>query len=160
MLRLVPFSSFFMLLLSLTTAVGCGAGAAGPKRYVASGTVTLNGTSLASGRINFVDLKGGGDGGDISGGSFSVPTSLGKKRVEITAQKSSDKPVEGKQGIMQTEALIPRKYNSRSVLTAEIVADKPNNALKFELTATPADKVADEAADKAGNAPKSSYGKK
>ena len=144
--------------LCLTFILGCG-GEAGPKHYQVSGTVTLNGTPLETGMITLLDDKTGGDGGEIHGGKFSVSTTPGSKRVTISASKTTDKPVEGKQGIMQSESLIPMKYNRNTELKADVFADKPNNALKFDLTATPADFAADAAA-KAGGSSKGSSGKK
>lgn len=147
--------------LCLTFILGCG-GEAGPKRYQVSGTVTLNGARLETGIITLLDDKTGGDGGEIHGGKFSMESTPGSKRVTISASKTTDKPVEGKQGlgIMQSESLIPGKYNRNTELKADVFADKPNNALKFDLTTTPADFAADAAAAKAGGSSKGSSGKK
>jgi hypothetical protein len=112
---------------------GCGDSSGPPaaKRYKVSGTVTLDGKSIASGAIRFLDVKGGGDGGEIKNGSYSLLATPGEKRVEISASAPSDKNVEGKESVKDTVSLVPAKYNSKSELK-QTVAEKDNN-FNFEL---------------------------
>ena len=116
---------------------GCGAGGdEGPARYKVTGRVTLDGKPLETGRINFLGGEGGGDGGEINNGSYSLQATEGNKRVEITATRVSDKSVEGKSDVNETESLIPETYNSKSTLTAEISSDEPNE-FSFDLKSAP-----------------------
>jgi hypothetical protein len=98
--------------------------------------VTLDGKPLETGRINFLGGEGGGDGGEINNGSYSLQATEGNKRVEITATRVSDKSVEGKSDVNETESLIPETYNSKSTLTAEISSDEPNE-FSFDLKSAP-----------------------
>ncbi|MFN0198137.1 MAG: hypothetical protein ACKVT0_15425 [Planctomycetaceae bacterium] len=131
--------SLMILTASLFVVLpGCGAdGPPAVTRFPVTGTVTLDGQPIDSGNIRFLDTTvSGGDAGDIKGGSYSLQATPGKKRVEIIATRASSKPVEGKPDVMDTESLIPPQYNTKSELTAEVVADKPNE-FKFELKSKP-----------------------
>ncbi len=126
--------SVFMVLVGVGSFCGCEGTPSGPppeKRFTVSGTVNLDGKALADGKINFVDAKGGGDGGDVKNGSYSAKVTAGSKKVQCTASEATSKPVEGKQGVMEVVSLIPPKYNSKTELKEEISADK--SGLNFDL---------------------------
>ena len=116
---------------------GCGPGGPPPViRHKVTGAVKLDGKPLETGRINPIDLAGGGDGGEIKNGTFSMEATAGKKRVEIAASRVTDKNVEGKSDVKESASLIPEEYNAKSTLTAEIFANKPNE-LSFDLKSVP-----------------------
>src|SRR5262245_61161133 len=107
---------------------GCGSSESEIERFPVTGTVTLDGAPLENGTIRLLDLNGGGDGGEIKNGNFSMQATAGAKRVEIQATRESEKEVEGKEGsgITQVESVVPSQYNTSSTLTAEISPDEPN----------------------------------
>ncbi len=116
---------------------GCGGAPAesGPARYPLSGKVTLDGQPVESGSISFLPPTEQApvrvSGGTITAGAYSVPkekgANAGSYRVEIRALKPTGKKVKdpdlgGEKDVM-VEA-IPAKFNEKSILTAEVAADK------------------------------------
>jgi hypothetical protein len=127
---------FWVLSCSMLLALGCSSGPTGPAEYPVSGTVTLDGKPIETGRILFRKV---GDGehayrGEITNGNYSFTSEPGKVKVEITASR----PVPGKfdtsNGTPEPmgEMYIPKKYNSQTTLEAE-VKSSGDNALPFEL---------------------------
>ena len=103
-----------------------------------SGTVTLDGTPLASGLIRFVPADGQTATADatIANGEFTAKVPVGEKRVTISAPK-----VVGKRRMYETpdsptvdvvEELLPERYNSRSELSITVEAGKQD--AEFPLT--------------------------
>lgn len=118
--------------------LGCGGGApaeSGPARYAISGKVTLDGQPVESGMISFLPPVETApvrvSGGPIAAGAYSVPkekgANAGTYRVEIRALKATGKKVKdpdmgGEKDVMVES--IPAKFNDKSILTAEVAADK------------------------------------
>jgi hypothetical protein len=143
------FCSSFILLAVLGLAVGCSGSGDDLEREEVSGTVTLDGTPLATGSISFSPTGPStgspgqtGGGGVISGGKFTIARDVGLSpgnyNVSIFA---SDKPAErtkpaqaggGKPSELAKE-LIPAKYNAKTELKAEIKKGGGNNNLTFSL---------------------------
>ncbi len=132
-------SSLFCLLTMVATLIGCGR-AEGPKTAVVSGKVTLNGTPLESGQINFVPSDGVGtpSGAKITDGAYRADVPLGTKRVEIRApkvvgQKDAYEGDPASPKIDLIEELIPPRYNAQSELKATVATG--SNVQDFSLEA-------------------------
>ena len=109
-----------------------------------SGTVTLDGKPLDGAMIVF-DAVHPADplemsAGQIEDGRFSIPKSRGpalglhKVRISlIAAGQANPNAAPGEPSKVARETL-PEKYNTETVLTAEIRADQPNE-LEFSLDA-------------------------
>ncbi|MDY0167682.1 MAG: hypothetical protein RBS80_14135 [Thermoguttaceae bacterium] len=114
-------------------ASGCGRG---DGMNAVTGTVTFDGQPVESGEILFRSPDGteGSSAGKITGGRYSLRSTPGVKRVEITARREIETPpaASGEPAI-GFESYIPDKYNRKSELTAE-VADRGRNTFDFELT--------------------------
>jgi hypothetical protein len=138
---LARFVGISGLALSIACA-GCGGGDELPRQAV-SGTVTLDGQPLTQGIIQFRPSSAQEPvpaGAEIKDGTFRIPrdegptpgnyrvfiNSSGEKKPLTTAETSGEKLP----GIAPD--LIPAKYNSASILTAKVEADKPN-AFEFPL---------------------------
>lgn len=137
MLRAVTAS---LVLLMLT---GCG-GPGGPPRGAVEGEVTLDGTAIEQGSINFLPTggtQGPATGASITNGRYSLSASegpvVGRNRVEICAPHKTGRKVLaplGNPGEMTDEVveLFPAKYNTQSTLQRDV---KPgDNTLDFKLT--------------------------
>jgi hypothetical protein len=116
--------------LSVTFLVGCG----GETSVPISGTVTWKGEPIPEGDILFVPPEKAGvpDPGKIRDGKFAFRAQPGAKRVRIHASR----PKPGIDPVMQApqrEPYIPDCYNAKTVLTAEVKADGPNE-FHFDLT--------------------------
>ncbi len=114
----LPAAAMAVALL-LPFLTGCGGQ---PAKHPVSGTVTWNGQPLPAGHIVFepLDAPLAPDAGPIRNGTFSLPASLGQKRVAIHADReiASSDPV---MGATPREAYIPQRYaGSTSVLRATI----------------------------------------
>lgn len=121
------------LLALVLACLGCGK-EEGPKAAQVSGKVTLDGTPLAEGSINFLPADGVGApaGTNIVKGEYSVRVPLGAKRVEIRAPKVVGQKVayEGDPNspkIDLIEELVPARYNAASELKA-VIAEGKNTA--------------------------------
>jgi hypothetical protein len=125
-----------LLACCLLAAMGCSAESTGPKEYPVSGTVTFDGKPVESGRILFRKI-GDGDrayGGEITNGAYSFTSEAGKVKVEITASRLIPGKFDNSNGTPEPvgEMYIPKQYNSKSTLEAEVKADG-ENTLPFEL---------------------------
>lgn len=97
-------------------AVGCGP--RGRRAYEASGAVTIDGAPVQAGQITF-DIVSEGDlssGGAITNGRYRLMTTLGKKKVRITAIDTSG-VADGSNDGLKADArpkmakdLVPAKY--------------------------------------------------
>lgn len=126
--------TFVFLLSAAATLTGCGE-AKGPKTATVSGKVTLDGTPLADGSINFLPVDGVGvpAGGKITNGAYTVTVPLGDKRVEIRApkvvgQKDAYEGDPKSPKIDLIEERIPARYNANSDLKTNVASDKKNEA--------------------------------
>jgi hypothetical protein len=121
--------------------LGCG----GSQGVQIAGIVTLDGSPLADGKIEFTPSPGvGGQAASapIKDGRFEIPAARrlqpGQFRVEITAFRAVGvekmmNPATGKEvDVEKFEPLIPARYNRESELKAELVARSPNQ-LSFAL---------------------------
>ncbi len=132
-----------LLLIAAVLIVGCGRGTKRTfeDRNMVEGTVTLDGSPLAEGRILFESPEDAVIGappgsGTISQGQYRVSVSMGTKTVRIFAPKVVGEGDE--MGIAPAKETIPALYNRDSVLEATISADGPRT-FDFDLS-TSADK--------------------
>ena len=114
-------------------SAGCG-GSGGPQRAAVSGNVTLDGSPIPEGSINFYPTgasKGPSAGGEIHDGTYALAARqgpvVGACRVEIRAtRKTGQKTSFGTKVADVVHQYVPAKYNTQSELTAEVAADGPN----------------------------------
>lgn len=119
-------------------AAGCSRpGRTAPPRYPVSGSVSLDGTPLATGKIFFLTPSEGIiDAVPIRDGAFSGQAAAGDRRVEFSCVK--DMPYKGPAmpGVQApTTALaetLPRVFNAESTLKASVTPQGPNEFV-FEL---------------------------
>ncbi|MCC7475685.1 MAG: hypothetical protein IT425_09830 [Pirellulales bacterium] len=126
----------------LVAALGCSPAAS---TGMIRGTVTLNGTPLEEGAIQFTSLDGSVPtaGARIENGKFETDAALSKYRVQIESNimrgphgenpdlsKKVDKFAERES--FKLIKLVPDKYNTHSKLELEVKSDI--NEPRFELT--------------------------
>jgi hypothetical protein len=126
---------------------GCGGTDEGPPRATVRGTVTLDDAPLKQGVIRFVptgETEGPKSSLPIVNGRFKADEDagplVGSHRVEIESTDDGGYPLNDEAGLERLLAnphrlqvvRVPRSYNQRSTLSAQIVADGPNE-LTFEL---------------------------
>jgi hypothetical protein len=141
-IRIVLSNRLFVLLICFAvTLVGCGK--AGPKTGKLSGTVTLDGTALESGSINFIptDGKGVTMGTKIVNGAYTLAVPYGEKKVEVRAPKVTGQRLayEGDPNSPKVDIiteLVPKRYNGESVLVMTV--DSEEGEMNFPLE-TPKD---------------------
>jgi hypothetical protein len=111
-------------------------------KYEVTGTVTYEGKPVEEGEIRVVPANGTGTvgAGPIVDGKFTLMSEAGAKRIEIRASKYADpKRTEAFKGPggMTMPALkvemLPKKYNTDSILEKDVVPDGENHFV-FELT--------------------------
>ncbi len=87
-----------------------------------TGTVTMEGSPLESGQIQFTspeDVSNGSEAfAEISGGTYTAMVTPGTKKVLIRSPQPVGQPDET--GLVATKETIPAEYNQRTTLTAEI----------------------------------------
>lgn len=117
---------------------GCGGGPQGPALYAVSGAATFDGKPIETGRIEFRKAEGDGRAysGEIKNGAYSLQCEAGKMTVSITASRiipgKFDKSNPDDEPQPVGEMYIPKKYNDKTELKAEI---KPSsNDIPFALT--------------------------
>lgn len=124
-------------LIVLCSAIGCGGGS-GPATYPVSGTVSMDGEPIPKGQIVLRDPEGTivSAGGTIIDGEFSFESQPGSKQVEIIARREVpgkfQAPNPGEEKFPVLEQYIPKRYNTESELTKEVVAG--DNEFHFKLT--------------------------
>ncbi|MFO0864643.1 MAG: hypothetical protein U0744_08340 [Gemmataceae bacterium] len=128
----------FGCLASMLALLGCPE--SGPQKAPVKGTVTLDGTKLESGSMQFMSAenKVPSSAFTIKDGEFMGEAYVGPMKVLVSAQKvvgkkkvydTPDSPVKD-----ITKELIPDRYNTKTELTAEV---KPGpNAFEFALKST------------------------
>lgn len=124
----------FMIIVCVVIALlltGCGR--SGPAKYPVSGTITFNGAPLPDGSIVFMPVgqHESADAGTIHAGKFSFAAKPGKKSVEIRAVREVGEVIPA-MGVRARESYVPAKYNSETILTAEVVPGGKNQ-FNFEL---------------------------
>jgi hypothetical protein len=132
----------------LTSLAGCGESDKLPREPI-SGSVTVEGKPLKSGLITFIPNESNTPtqgGALILEGKYSVPKNQGlvpgKYRIIITSP--DDKPAEivdkanNAPGMppLPAKEVIPKQYNSESLLSAEVTAGG-KNVFEFNLVSTP-----------------------
>lgn len=117
-------------LLGIVLLSGCGR----PDTVEVSGNVTWNGAPVPNGDILLVadDPHIAAAGGKIADGKYLLRSKPGKKRVEISAYRLSDKKTP--QGRPIGERYIPERYNAKSELVMDVTFDGDN---KFDFTLKP-----------------------
>ena len=120
-----------IVVLMIILLAGCGQ--SGPKSYAVSGTVTVDGQPLETGKIFLIDPEGhlDSDVGEIVNGEFNFTAREGSKRVELRAERETGE-ISHFGGPVTAEAL-PARYNSHSTLTEEVTANGKQNVYTFEL---------------------------
>lgn len=133
-----------LAVLGLTVVVGslgCGR-TPGLNVHPVSGTVTVDGAPLAEGWITFRALEGDTRGlaGRITNGAYRAEAFAGPARVAVTATRAVPgkfvAPAPGVAPQPKTEQFIPRRYNEKTELAAEIPVGGIRG-LDFALTLTP-----------------------
>ena len=127
-------TGFVAVVLAAVMIALAGCGGSGPKTYDVSGTVTFDGQNVPTGEIMFIpdDKSVGPVEGKITDGKYTAKVREGKNRVEIRASRA----VPGKKGPMGNEDFlepyIPKKYNEKSTLTADVGDGKTTHDFKLE----------------------------
>ena len=134
-------SSVALLILALFTASGCGP--SGPTRAEVSGVVSLNGTPVSEGSINFFPTDGNTGpeaGGAIREGKYHIPRAqgpvIGKNRIELRSFQKSGRKIQdptAPQGTLTEEItnVFPAEFNKESTLVREV--QKGKNEMPFEI---------------------------
>jgi hypothetical protein len=125
---------FVLPLTIIALTCGCGTESSGPDTYPVTGTVTLDGTPLATGSIVFDPVNGTGQGcaGTITDGQYEMESCAGNMRVSITSTTQTGEVDEYGESVHKS--VLPRdKYDLNSKLTADVTADGANT-FNFELT--------------------------
>jgi hypothetical protein len=122
---------FSLLVVLLLASFGCDSG---PRLHEITGKVSFDGVPVAKGDITLRPEKPSTapQGAMIKDGSFQMKANEGKYKVEII----STRLVPGKKGPMGEDAIeefIPKKYNTKTTLSAEVKSSGKNELL-FELT--------------------------
>jgi hypothetical protein len=137
-------SATVLLTASLLLTAGCG----GPPRAAVEGTVTLDGAPIDGGQIFFLgaDAKSVGAEAEIQGGKYSLDArkgpGLGAQKVRILWLKKTGRQVVGSDPpnkVDETIQVVPKKYNSPTMLTADIKPGK-NTGIDFKLESGPEDR--------------------
>jgi hypothetical protein len=122
-------------------ATGCGGPANG--RLEISGNVTLDGVPLDQGVITFTDAerKLPSSGAMIAAGEFHIPGGKGLQpgeyKVSIdSADESNAGGSVGPYSMVIPRSKIPPRYNTETVLTANVTLDG-DNVFVFDLTSKP-----------------------
>jgi hypothetical protein len=137
------------LLISALAIVGCSAQASDPRdklsRVALSGTVTLDGTPLPEGAIQFnpaTGTEGPPAAGEIRDGKFSIEKPqgpvAGKYKVSITSRppaRISENEAPGGSPRLKPET-VPARYNTESTLESDVPAGG-SSTLEFALVKKP-----------------------
>ncbi|HET6576657.1 MAG TPA: hypothetical protein VFG68_23870 [Fimbriiglobus sp.] len=127
---------YLAVLVAAAGLAGCGGGT---NKKAVSGTVTWKSQPLATGMIRFLPVEAGGQtetGAVITDGKFDIPKEQGllpgKYKVAISSPdpKSGQGPADaapGERGGYPATERIAAKYNSKTVLTADVTADGKNH---------------------------------
>lgn len=115
----------------------CGCGPGVPVPVPVHGKVTLDGVPLAEGKIAFVTTGQVPEFIDIRGGTYDGKAKWGTRKVEIAAYRPYQIPPEVPKSMHALmvggkENYLPDRYHSKTTLSAEILADGPNE-FNFEL---------------------------
>ncbi len=139
MLKKITTVSASILIVSLTTLVGCGPG--GPETADVSGTITLDGKPLQDAEVYFSPVEGGRTavGRTDESGTYELHFTasksgamLGAHEVAISTFTEPSADDDGN-SVPGKPELVPKKYRSggESALTVEVQSG--SNTLDFEL---------------------------
>jgi len=137
--ELETFMVRLILLIGMTggllSPLGCGP--SGPQKYRVSGTVSFDEQPVEEGEVIFapVDPTLGPDAGRIVDGVFDLPATAGRKRVQIRASRQVPGET-GFRGRPRIESYVPARYDSETMLTAE-VSPGGDNHFDFQLHSDP-----------------------
>ena len=126
-------------LICLAVAPGCQGSDVAYKPAKVSGTVTLDGTPIEKGVINFMSADkvgaAGEDSAEINAGKFTAAkVPVGKVRMYVIATKETGKMIKGSStDIPETISIIPPHYAQG--IEATITGDETDR--KIELRSTP-----------------------
>jgi len=118
---------------------GCTGNSGGPVTYQVSGEVTFEGQPVSEGQILLIPAQGAGQrqAGQIQNGQYSLESTTGMKRVEITAYRTDESkqepdPAGSGKTVAARVQYIPDKFNKQSTLEIEVQTDGENH-FTFEL---------------------------
>jgi hypothetical protein len=119
-------------LVSLLSVAGCSKPGR-PGYQTVTGRVTFDGEPLTEGFVQFcpMDSQTPPESGRIEKGSYRLQSKAGKVSVKIISSRQTGK-MDPIMGNPIEEMFIPERYNAKSELTADVVADKANT-IDFEL---------------------------
>lgn len=125
----------FSLFACWSIVVLAGCGSSGPGTVSVTGQVTFDGRPLRSGEIIFRAEGSPSHAGKILDGRYSLDSTAGPKRVEITAVGTPTTSAAAGSGEPEIEfdVQLPPRYHSRSELTATVTEHSPNE-FDFDLT--------------------------
>ena len=120
-------------LLSVLSTAGCSKPGR-PGYHTVTGRITFDGQPLENGFVQFVPVgsKISPESGRIAKGLYRLESKAGKVTVHVLSTRLTGKM----DPVMNTaieEMFVPERYNSKSELKADVVADKAN-AIDFDLT--------------------------
>lgn len=148
-----------LVIVMVITAAGCAESGDGLDRQPISGSITLNGLPLASGLITFVPsgapepvataaIEDGSYALDREDGPVSGPHRVTIWASAPTGQTIHD-PYYPDEPIEETREIIPNRYNTQSVLTADVKTND-ENGVSFQLEGSPPDPSAEPSASTRG----------
>lgn len=132
-----------VLCVSILAAGASGCADGRPKRYAVSGEVTWKGKPLDRGAITLLPADpslGSSGGAMIKDGRYDIPGRdgllPGKYRVLITSADATNRTPDpdvppGPSGPLPKDRINPR-YNTQTILTAEVKAEGPNT-FRFDV---------------------------
>ena len=132
--KIVSIVAFSCVLACFVAFVGCQKS---DGLCSVEGTVTLDGTPIADGRINFGPMAGSSGtatGATIVNGKYSARASAGEMVVTIRSQKKETIQDPDHGDMVQMTELVPEKYNQQSELKATI--QPGNKKFDFDLKTT------------------------
>ncbi|WP_437222946.1 hypothetical protein SH661x_003011 [Planctomicrobium sp. SH661] len=124
----------FSLMLSVCSLQGCAGEQGGPELVTVTGLVTLDGSPLPNGMMDFVptDGIGGTYAADIVDGKYRVRLSPGEKSISVNSYRIS-KTLVGPDGKPGTEQYLHSRYNAKTQLKIAVTVDR-NMEYNIELT--------------------------
>jgi hypothetical protein len=134
------------IMIALTCVCMVGGCSSRPATVLVSGSVRYEGQPLTNGEIRFLPMEGTAaptNGSRVVAGRYAVVARggllPGTYRVEILSRATTGTepamPEEG-EGPPQPPVRIPARYNSESMLEAEIRAEPREQSIDYDLTAS------------------------
>jgi hypothetical protein len=122
----VRLSIAMVVVLAASLTAGCSKPIR-PGFAVVNGEVKVDGTAIPVGFIQFEphDSKLAPESAPITAGRYSGIFRIGPSRVRISASRPS-KQINPDTGLPIDESYIPERYNTKTELAADVVADRTN----------------------------------